>query len=432
MLDPLAAELNEIISAANPHAFQMLATRGKRIFFPSRGILAQTAEAKGKEINATIGVALEDNGATMNLPSLDVQVTSPGSDVFSYAPNLGKPELRKAWRKMMLAKNPTLKGKDEISLPVVTSALTHGLSAVGYLFLDAGDKIITPDMFWENYSLVFNYAYGAEFDTFAMFNKDDRFNVDGLRRKLMAGAAGKKIVILNFPNNPTGYTVTKKEAIAVRDVLIEAAERGNNIVAIIDDAYFGLVFEDDVLKESMFSYLADAHERILAVKVDGPTKEDYVWGMRVGFVTFGIRGGGHQFYEAMEAKLGGSIRGSISSSSNIGQTMLLKAYETAGYDSEKELKFETLKKRYKKIREILDARKDDYIEYIHPLPFNSGYFMCLEVKNGKAEEMRRILLDKYDTGVIALGNLLRVAFSSTPFDKIDKLYDNIFKVAKMV
>jgi hypothetical protein len=35
--------------------------------------------------------------------------------------------------------------------------------------------------------------------------------------------------------------------------------------------------------------LCDAHPNILAVKLDGPTKEDYVWGFRVGFLTFGIR-----------------------------------------------------------------------------------------------------------------------------------------------
>ena len=39
----------------------MLSKIGKEAFFPKKGILAQTAEAKGTEFNATIGQAFEDN-----------------------------------------------------------------------------------------------------------------------------------------------------------------------------------------------------------------------------------------------------------------------------------------------------------------------------------------------------------------------------------
>ena len=47
---------------------------------------------------------------------------------------------------------------------------------------------------------------------------------------------------------------------------------------LVDDAYFGLVYEDNVFKESIFARLAGLSENIMAVKLDGPTKEDYVWG----------------------------------------------------------------------------------------------------------------------------------------------------------
>jgi len=64
----------------------------------------------------------------------------------------------------------------------------------------------------------------------------------------------------------------------------EVAEAGCNIVAITDDAYFGLFYEDS-LKESLFGKLANLHPRILAVKLDGATKEEFVWGFRTGFIT---------------------------------------------------------------------------------------------------------------------------------------------------
>ena len=428
MLDAQAVEINRVIRDTNPFVYETLSEKGKRIYFPSRGILAQTAEAKGKAINATIGTALEDCGATMELKAIGSQLAAAEDGVFSYAPNLGRPEIRSAWKKMLLKKNPRLREED-VSAPIVTASLTHGLSAAGCLFIEQGDKIILPDLFWENYNLVFNYAYGSEFDMFPMFGGSGGFNTAGLREKLRAAPAGKKILILNFPNNPTGYTVTAAEAEEVKNIIVEAADMGNSVTVIIDDAYFGLVFEDGILKESMFSLLATAHERVLAVKVDGPTKEDYAWGMRIGFVTFGCKRGGAEFYKAMESKLGGSIRGSVSSSSNVGQALLLRAYENEDYEREKAEKYEILRKRYRKIREILENRRE-FGEYLRPLPFNSGYFMCLEVKNGKAEEVRKVLLERYDTGVIALGNLLRVAFSSTPYELLEKLFDNIYKAVR--
>jgi len=427
---PQAAEINRVIKDANPHVFNMLSRKGKRIFFPTTGILAQTAQAVGVGINATIGTAREDVGGAMQLPSLASQISCGGDDLFSYAPNLGRPEIRSVWRDMILKKNPTLR-PDGISMPIVTGALTHGLSATAYLFIDEGDRVITPDLFWENYNLIFNYAYGAEFDMFPMFNAAGGFNTDALRDKLLDGPPGKKIVVLNFPNNPTGYTLTVGEAKVVRDIIVEAANRGDDIAAIIDDAYFGLVFEDGIMRESMFSLLAGVHERVLAVKIDGPTKEDYAWGMRIGFVTFGTARSGPAFYKAMESKLGGSIRGSTSSASNIGQALLLNAYRSATYEAEKEEKYRVLLRRYKKIRDILDTHKE-YAEYIQPLPFNSGYFMCLKAVNGMAEEVRRALLERYDTGVIALDGLLRVAFSSTPYEFLEKLFDNIYRAAREI
>ena len=36
--------------------------------------------------------------------------------------------------------------------------------------------------------------------------------------------------------------------------------------------------------------LVDLHPNVLGIKLDGATKEDYVWGFRVGFITFGFKG----------------------------------------------------------------------------------------------------------------------------------------------
>ena len=285
--NPLAEQANAELSANGCNVLSMLSERGKAIFFPRKGILGQGAEAKGSEINATIGTALEDDGSPLVLDCVLKSLNLP-KQAFLYAPSFGNPDLRKAWKEQIVRKNPSLAGK-QFSNPVVTCALTHAISCAGYLFLDPGDEVIIPDLYWDNYELVFVNSCGAKIKTFNTF-KDGGFDTEALKAALAESKSQKKVVLLNFPNNPTGYTATEKEAVEIAKILTDCAAAGNKVVALLDDAYFGLVYEEGVTKESLFVKLLEANENLLAVKLDGPTKEDYVWGFRVGFMTFGFKG----------------------------------------------------------------------------------------------------------------------------------------------
>jgi aspartate/methionine/tyrosine aminotransferase len=426
-LDPQAAALNTVIRDANPAVDRLLSSRGHGIFFPKLGVLSQSAEAAGKDIHATIGIALEDDGAPVALPSVARSITLPAGEAFPYAPSPGRADIRKLWREMLLKKNPGLAGQ-AFGQPVVTSALTHGLSMAGYLFCEPGDAVILPDLYWENYDLVFANAYGGRMDTFPTYTDSGAFDVDALAAKL-AGPVGKKIVLLNFPNNPSGYTPTTAEAKAIVRVLTDAAERGNAVVVLVDDAYFGLVFEPGVIGESIFVDLCQAHPNLLAVKIDGATKEDYVWGFRVGFLTFGIKGGTPALFDALEAKAAGAIRGNISNASNPAQSALVRSWKSAEYESEKQQKYDLLLKRYRTVREILAAHPE-YAEQFVALPFNSGYFMCIRPLRADAEALRKKLLAEYSTGTINFNGVLRIAFSATPTAKLPKLFENIYEAAK--
>ncbi len=421
--NPQAVELNEIIQK-NSQIYELLSGRGKGIFFPKKGILSQTKDAKGKKLNATIGMALEEDLTPMRLKSVSqfIRKLDP-KDTFPYAPSFGKPELREKWKDMIFEKNPSL--KSEISLPVVTNALTHGLSIAGYLFINPGEKIILPDKFWGNYKLIFINNYGAELDTFNTF-KNEKFDLESLRNKLDTEKPGKKILLLNFPNNPTGYTPTEQEVEDIVEIIKESAEKGNNILVIVDDAYFGLVYKHNIYKESIFSRLANLHKNVLALKIDGATKEDYVWGFRTGFMTFGIKNATPELYAALENKAAGAIRSTISNAPHLSQSILLNAFDSRIYKREKEKKYELLKSRYSEVKRVLMDSK--YEEVFTPLPFNSGYFMCIELKQGiEAEKVRQILLEKYSTGVIALNSLIRIAFSAIKKDNIEELFENIYK-----
>jgi aspartate/methionine/tyrosine aminotransferase len=200
-------------------------------------------------------------------------------------------------------------------------------------------------------------------------------------------------------------------------------------VAVADDAYFGLFYEEDTLKESIFSRLCEKHPRLLAIKLDGATKENYVWGLRVGFITYNavIEGDTKICYDALEKKTAGCIRGSISNASHLGQSIVLKSMQDEKYPFEKKEKFKVLKQRALKVKEILKNPK--YHEAWEVYPFNSGYFMCLKLCDEiQAETLRKHLLEQYGVGVIAMGEKnLRVAFSCIEVEDIPRLFDIIFQ-----
>lgn len=430
-MNPQAEKVNQVIAEANPVVLDLLSEKGKGIYFPYAGILGQSAAAKGKKYNATIGIACEDDKSPMRLKSLEKLSSLAPAKTFPYAPSFGSPDLRKQWKEMLVQKNPSLEGQS-FSLPVVTQALTHGLSLAGFLFLDPGEELLVPDPYWDNYSLLFEEGLGAKVKTFPCFVDNAKFNSEGLKSVLSERKGQKVSLLLNFPNNPTGYTPLETEMEEIYQALLSAAEEGTKLVVLVDDAYFGLVYEDGVAKESIFAKLANCHENLLAVKIDGATKEDYVWGYRVGFISFGAKGLDEAAYKALADKAGGAIRGMISNCSQLSQSMILEAYQSDSYESEKKEKYEIMKNRYEILKKEIDQRKE-FEEVFVPLPYNSGYFMCIQPKAGiNAEEVRQLLLEKYETGLIALQGLLRIAFSSAPADHIPAILENVYQACKEV
>lgn len=423
-MNEIAQDLNRQIKQENPYVYDLLSELGKNLYYP-KGILTQSAEAKQKayRFNATIGIATEQD-SPMFLPVIQETLDKyDPKDLYPYAPPAGKPELRQLWREKMLQENPSLENKS-FNNPIATNALTHGLSIVADLFIDENDPLILPDKLWGNYNFIFGVRRGARNITFPFFTETGVFNTTGLKQALLSKLDhGKAIVLLNFPNNPTGYTPNEQEAAEIVDALREVAQQGMNLVVVTDDAYFGLFYENSI-KESLFARIANIHPRILAIKVDGATKEEFVWGFRVGFITYASE---HTaVLNALENKTLGIIRGTISSSSHPSQTFVLNALRSNKYQSQKKIKFELLKNRAGQVKQILEhgAYNDAWDYY----PFNSGYFMCLKLKGVKAEALRIHLLEQYGVGIISLGeNDVRIAYSCVEEQALKDLFDIIYQ-----
>ena len=371
-MNKLAIELNDVISGST--AYELLSDFGRRIYFP-KGIVAQSAEAKqkAKTYNVTVGLA-KSKGQAIELDSLKKLIPELNpAEAVTYAPTGGDPAMVNLWKEDLVRKNPAV-DLSKVSTHVVTAGLTNGISLLMELFVNAGDSVVVPDMFWGNYRLIIEERQQASIASFPFYTEDKGLNVNGFVETIKKSAVNKKaVVIVNFPNNPTGYSPSKAEASSLKDALVGVAEEGYKLLVVTDDAYFGLFYEEDTYKHSLFNELYNAHENILAAKVDGATKEHFVWGFRIGFVTFGCKGMSAEQYKVLETKLAASIRASVSNCSRPAQSLLLKAMKDPDYNNEKAAYEAELKERYIKIREILAEHEDDPV--LDPLGFNSGYFM---------------------------------------------------------
>ena len=422
-LNPLAIELNEKIQSMNPVVFDLMSLLGQRCYL-SRGILSQSTEAnlRAYRLNATRAVALENDSAMYLQSSQGFVPEFAPNLTYGYAPPLGQIELRKQWKIKMIAENPTLGGKS-FGTPIVTSGMTHGFSLIGDLFVNEGDVLVLPDKIWGNYQSIFGRKHGAEIVTYPFFNSQGRLNTHGLSQCLIqAGERHRKlIVILNFPHNPTGYAINSEEARQTAQAIERVAEGGSQLLVMVDDAYFGLWYDDDVLQESIFGWLTNLHPNIIPVKIDGATKQEYAWGLRVGFLTFGLDEGE---MNPLEEKITALIRVSTSGASQLSQTMVYEAMGTPEYESEKRQKYEILKARALKVREIINA--PSYEELWEAYPFHAGYFMCIRLRQGNAEVVQQRLLDEYGIGIVSLGDdNLRIAYSCVEESDIQSLFDTI-------
>lgn len=425
MINPLAQELNDALKGTTPG--ELLSDVGTRLYFP-KGIIAQSAEAKklGKTANGTIGTTVVE-GKPIMLPSIKKYVPDlTSSELVGYAPTAGNLDLRAMWKESIIRKNPLLKDK-KFSLPVVVPGLTAGISYLADLFLDETKPLVAADPSWDNYVLIAEARRNAKFVQFKMF-KDGKFNIEGLKETMQKQAeSGSVRILLNFPQNPSGYSPTSGEAKQLISIVKEIAEKGAKVMVWCDDAYFGLNYEDNIEKQSLFAYLCDLHENVLAAKIDGPTKEDFAWGFRTGFITFGCKGLSDAQYEALVKKLMAAIRSSVSCAATPSQSLILKAASDGKLEEEKAEFRKILERRYKLVRDFVSTHESKFIK---PLPFNSGYFMSFDTMSIDAEKLRQKLLNDRGIGTISIDvKTLRVAFSSLDEEKINIVYQAIYDIA---
>jgi aspartate/methionine/tyrosine aminotransferase len=412
-LHPEAVEVNERLSAVAPAVLDALSPLGKRIFFP-RGIPFQSAQARNCRISSTLGQLTDGAGNPLPLAPLAEKLSGlPAKDVFLYAPIQGRDNARKAWHEKLSAEDPRMVS---VGLGQVCAGICHALSLGAELFFGEGDTMVLPDMHWDSYGQILGARFNGKIVTYPFYGDDWTFNIEGLASAL-ASVEGKVHTILNFPSNPTGFSPTPEAMLNIAQALDEAA-RDRAVIAFCDDAYHGLVYEKEAATKSLFFELLQRRPNLIALKCDGMTKELSFFGGRVACVHFGVS---KEASEILVSKCMGLIRAGIGGTVSISQVLLEMELADPRHRGEAERIRLILEERYRALKQALSKGSRHWTV----LPFNSGYFCLLKLREGiDAEELRQKLIKEESVGVISHGSdHIRLAFCSLRKEDVGELVE---------
>ena len=149
-----------------------------------------------------------------------------------YAHNLGLPELREAIARYTSALHPAV----DASRIAVTSGGVSALMLAVQALVDAGDEVVAVTPVWPNLTAQ-PAILGAHVRTVPLVPADGQWTLD-LAALRKAVTPRTRLLIVNAPNNPTGWTMTREEQQAVLD---HCRETGTWILA--DEVYERLYFE---------------------------------------------------------------------------------------------------------------------------------------------------------------------------------------------
>ncbi|MFM0731353.1 pyridoxal phosphate-dependent aminotransferase [Paraburkholderia sediminicola] len=189
-----------------------------------------------------------------------------------YTHNLGIAPLRAALADYVGALHGTT-SPDHIA---VTSAGVNALMLAAQLVVGAGDRVVAVTPLWPNLVEI-PKILGAQVETVALGYGERGWQLD-LEQLLAALTPDTKMLLINSPNNPTGWVMSRDEQ---RAVLVHCRRHGIWIVA--DEVYERLYYADAHSRTApSFLDLATRDERVICV--NSFSKAWLMTGWRLGWI----------------------------------------------------------------------------------------------------------------------------------------------------
>jgi aspartate/methionine/tyrosine aminotransferase len=189
-----------------------------------------------------------------------------------YAHNLGLPELRDAVAQYAGA----LHGQVAANRIAITSGGVNALMLAVQALVDAGDEVVVVTPVWPNLTAQ-PTIMGAKLKRVSLRPAAGAWTLD-LQELLDAVTADTRLLVVNAPNNPTGWTLTRTEQ---QEILDHCRKTGTWILA--DEVYERLYFEESPNAcAPSFLDIASPDERL--VVVHSFSKSFLMTGWRLGWL----------------------------------------------------------------------------------------------------------------------------------------------------
>ncbi|KXK10794.1 MAG: aspartate aminotransferase A [Chloroflexi bacterium OLB14] len=338
----------------------------------SMGDRIMALQASGKNI-----VALQMGDPDFGTPPavLDVAFKAMQSGLTHYAPSRGFLELRKA------VATKLLRDEGVEYNPETEILITHGGIHAYYLamqsILNPDDDVLIPDPSWATHANMATMLRGNVIRVPAPAENNFIPYFEAWQKALTAKT---KIIVLNYPSNPTGMFPSKEYLQKLQDFAKE-----NNLWIVADEVYGSLFFDEKPTSVAAFD---GAKERTLLV--NSLSKSYAMTGWRVGYLA------------APQAVIENAIKAGQNSITCVAP-FIQKAAAFALTDSA--IQEETAKMRagYKRRRDLvirlsheLESEKVKIIE-----PKGAFYFFLdLRSLNMPSVEMCEKILEEYGVGLV--------------------------------
>jgi aspartate/methionine/tyrosine aminotransferase len=171
-----------------------------------------------------------------------------------YAHNLGLPALREALAAYISSLHRPL-GADRVA---VTSSGVSALMLAQQALVDAGDEVVAVVPVWPNLTAQ-PAILGARVRRVSLHPRHGAWTLD-LDELLAAITPATRVLIVNAPNNPTGWTLQRAE---IEAILAHCRRTGTWIVS--DEVYERLYFADGAVAAPSFLDVAEPEDRLLVV-----------------------------------------------------------------------------------------------------------------------------------------------------------------------
>ncbi len=190
-----------------------------------------------------------------------------------YSHNLGLPELRQAVSDYMSA----LHGPVTMDRIAITSGGVNALMLAAQALIDAGDEVVAVTPVWPNLTAQ-ALVMGANLKCVSLRPVAGQWQLDMAALKAAITPA-TRMLIVNSPNNPTGWTLSRAEQ---AEILAHCRQTGTCVLA--DEVYERLYYETDTANGCAPSFLDVAEPDDRLVVVHSFSKSFLMTGWRLGWL----------------------------------------------------------------------------------------------------------------------------------------------------